>query len=66
MGWFFLSFLVAVGMTLFGLVYVSIQLRRHEKRVFCGVAYFLSALPIPILVMSLRLIAAIKGLKLES
>jgi hypothetical protein len=65
MGWAFFSVLLALGMTVFGLIYVSAQLRTQQGRVFCGIGFFLSILPIPIVMSSLRLMAAIKGFELE-
>lgn len=65
MSWAFFSVVLAVGMTIFGLIYVSAQLRTQQSRTFCGIGFFLSILPIPIVMSSLRLMAAIKGFELE-
>jgi len=65
MGWAFFSLLLAVGMTVFGLAYVSGQLRAPRSRACCGIGYILSIMPIPIVILSLRLMAAIKGFELE-
>jgi len=65
MGWVFFTLLLACGMTVFGLVYVTGQFRTQQNKAFCGIGIFLSLLPIPIMMSSLRLMAAIKGFELE-
>ncbi|MGC3989886.1 MAG: hypothetical protein QM796_09460 [Chthoniobacteraceae bacterium] len=66
MGWAVFSLLLALGLTVFGVIHVSLQLRTKQSRAFCAVGYFLSILPIPIVMSSLQLMAAIKGFELES
>ena len=65
MGWVAFALLLALGMTVFEWFYVARQLRTQPNRAFVALGYALSLLPIPIVLMSLGLMAAIKGFVLE-
>jgi hypothetical protein len=65
MGWVAFALLLALGMTVFEWFYVSRQLHTQPKRASVVLGYVLSLLPFPIVMASLRLMAAIKGFELE-
>jgi hypothetical protein len=65
MGWVALAFLLGLGITVFAWFYVSWQLRKQPNRAAVMVGYLLSLLPVPLAMISLFLMAAIKGFELE-
>jgi hypothetical protein len=58
-----LTFLLACGMTVFGLIYVTTQQPAQQSKILRGIGMLLSLLPIPIMMSSLSLMASIKGFK---
>jgi hypothetical protein len=65
MGWVAFALLLGLGMTVFEWFYVARQLRSQPNSAFVILGYVLSLLPIPIVMISLGLMASIKGFVLE-
>ena len=65
MGWVAITFLLAIGMTIYGVSFAAGQLQAQASKIICTVGILIGLLPIPTMLLSLQLVAAIKGFRLE-
>ena len=60
-----MTFLPAFGLTIYCVFYAARRLRAQENKIICAVGILIGLLPIPIMLLSLQLVVAIKGFGLE-